>query len=242
MADPLILIPARMAASRLPGKPLVDIHGHPMIAWMVAIGRAAGVGPVAVACAEPEIAAAATAAGASAVLTDPNLPSGTDRIAAALASLDPDGRHEVIVNLQGDMPTFAPADLARAVQALQDADIATLVSPSDDPADQDNPNLVKAVCAADGRCLYFSRAGVPHGPGPLLRHVGIYVYRRAALDRFVAAPPSPLELRERLEQLRALEIGLKIRADQVSDFPKGVDGPADLEAARQHLQGRTLPA
>jgi 3-deoxy-manno-octulosonate cytidylyltransferase (CMP-KDO synthetase) len=230
-----------MAASRLPGKPLADIHGHPMISWMVAIGRAAGVGPVAVACAEREIAAAAEAAGATAVLTAPSLPSGTDRIAAALAQIDPEGRHDVIVNLQGDMPTFAPEDLARAVAALHAADIATLVSPSADPSDRENPNLVKAVCTDDGRCLYFSRACVPHGPGPLLRHVGIYVYRREALERFVAAPPTPLEQRERLEQLRALELGLDIRADSIADFPKGVDGPADLDAARQALAGRPLP-
>jgi 3-deoxy-manno-octulosonate cytidylyltransferase (CMP-KDO synthetase) len=140
------------------------------------------------------------------------------------------------VNLQGDMPTMRAEDVAKAVAALRDgADIATLVSPSNDPADRDNPNVVKAIRAADGRCLYFTRSAAPHGDGPIERHVGIYVYRRDALARFVAAPPSPLEQREKLEQLRALEMGMMIRADAITDFPKGVDSPPDLEAARRVL-------
>lgn len=236
---PLIVIPARMAATRLPGKPLADIAGKPMIAWMVEIARAAGAGPVVVAAAEEEIAAAARAVGAEAVLTDPALPSGTDRVHAAAVAFDTAGAHDVIVNLQGDIPTMNPADISRGIAALRDgADIATLVSPSDDPADRDNPNIPKAIVAADGRCLYFTRAGAPTGDGPVMRHLGIYVFRRAALARFVDAPPSPLELREKLEQLRALEMGMTIRAGVTDDFPKGVDSPADLEAARKILSAR----
>lgn len=237
--SPVIVIPARMASTRLPGKPLADIHGRPMIAWMVEIGRTANAGPVLVAAAEPEIAEAARTAGGEAVLTDPALPSGSDRMHAALEAFDPGGRYDVAVNLQGDMPTMRAADIARAVAVLaRGGDIATLVSPSSDPADRDNPNVVKAIRAADGRCLAFTRAPAPWGDGPVMRHVGIYVYRREALARFVAAPPSPLELREKLEQLRALEMGMTIMADVVDDFPKGVDSPADLEAARALLARR----
>jgi 3-deoxy-manno-octulosonate cytidylyltransferase (CMP-KDO synthetase) len=210
-----------------------------MIAWMVDIARAANAGPVLVAAAEEEVAEAALKAGANVTLTDPNLPSGSDRVFAALQAFDPDGRFDVVVNLQGDMPTMRAADVARAVAALRDgADIATLVSPSTDDEERNNPNLVKAIRAADGRCLYFTRSPAPHGEGPIERHVGIYVYRRDALARFVAAPPSPLELREKLEQLRALEMGMTIRADAIEDFPKGVDSPPDLEAARNVLAGR----
>lgn len=238
----LIVIPARMAAARLPGKPLADIAGRPMIAWMAALALAAEAGPVLVAAAEPEIAKAAEAAGAAALLTDPALPSGTDRVAAAAAAFDPEGRHDVIVNLQGDMPTMRPLDVARAIAALDArAEIATLVSPSSNPADRDDPNVVKAIRAADGRCLYFTRAPAPSGEGPVLRHLGVYVYRRAALKRFVAAPPSPLEKREKLEQLRALEMGMTIVADETDDFPKGVDSPADLENARRLLAARQRP-
>lgn len=247
MTVPLIVIPARMAASRLPGKPLADIGGAPMIARCVEAALAAGVGPVAVAAGEPEIAAAAQAAGARAALTDPDLPSGTDRVWAALRKLDPEGAHDVIVNVQGDMPTLDPALIAAAVRVLAEspaASIATLVAPSDDPADRDNPNLVKAIVSwagpDRGRCLYFTRAPAPWGEGPVMRHVGLYAYRRAALAAFVAAPPSPLEMREKLEQLRALEMGLVIEAGRVDEFPKGVDSPADLEAARAWFreQGR----
>lgn len=235
----VVVIPARMASTRLPGKPLADILGRPMIAWMVDIARDANAGPVLVAAAEEDIAEAALRAGANVTLTDPDLPSGSDRVHAALEAFDPERRYDIAVNLQGDMPTMAAADVARAVTALKaSADIATLVSPSADPADRDNPNVVKAIRAADGRCLAFTRAPAPWGEGPIERHVGVYVYRRAALARFVAAPPSPLELREKLEQLRALEMGMSIYADAVEAFPKGVDSPADLEAARQVLSGR----
>lgn len=233
----VVVIPARLASTRLPNKPLADIHGRPMIAWMVEIARAANAGPVLVAAAEEEVAEAALKAGANVTLTDPDLPSGSDRVYAALQAFDPEGRFDVVVNLQGDMPTMRAADVARAVAALRDgADIATLVSPSSDDEERNNPNLVKAIRAADGRCLYFTRSPAPHGEGPIERHVGIYVYTRDALARFVAAPPSPLELREKLEQLRALEMGMMIRADAIEDFPKGVDSPPDLEAARKVLQ------
>jgi 3-deoxy-manno-octulosonate cytidylyltransferase (CMP-KDO synthetase) len=235
----VIVIPARMASTRLPGKPLADIAGRPMIAWMVALARAANAGPVLVAAAETEVAEAARRAGARGVMTDPDLPSGSDRVHAALDAFDPQRRFDVAVNLQGDMPTMHGEDVAKAVAALRhDADIATLVSPSNDPSDRDNPNVVKAIRAGDGRCLYFTRAPAPWGEGPVERHVGIYVYRRDALARFVAAPPSALELREKLEQMRALEMGMIIRADRIADFPKGVDSPEDLEAARRLLTAR----
>lgn len=237
--NPIVVIPARMASVRLPGKPLADLGGRPMIAWVIELARRAAVGPVLVAAGEAQIADAARAAGAEAVLTDPALPSGSDRMHAALAAFDPHCAHDVAVNLQGDMPTMRAADVARAVAALTPAaDIATLVSPSTDPADRDNANVVKAIRAEDGRCLAFTRAPAPWGEGPVLRHVGIYVFRRHALARFVAAPPSPLEQREKLEQMRALEMGMTIYADVVEDFPKGVDSPADLDAARAILAER----
>jgi 3-deoxy-manno-octulosonate cytidylyltransferase (CMP-KDO synthetase) len=235
----VVVIPARMASTRLPGKPLADIHGRPMIAWMVELAQRAHAGPVLVAAAEPEVAAAARAAGAEVAMTDPDLPSGSDRVHAALQAFDPGGAYDVAVNLQGDMPTMRAEDLAKALAALRDgADIATLVSPSTDASERENPNVVKAIRAADGRCLAFTRAPAPWGDGPIERHVGIYVYKRDALARFVAAPPSKLELREKLEQLRALEMGMRIRADAISDFPKGVDSPPDLEAARAVLAKR----
>ena len=235
MPNVLIVIPARMASSRLPGKPLAEIHGRPMIAWVADAAKAADAGAVLVAAAEPEIAEAARAAGVEAVLTDPDLPSGSDRIHAAAAAFDPDGRFDVIVNVQGDMPTMPPSFVTSAIAALGEAEIATLVSPSSDPADRNNPNVVKAIMAADGRCLAFTRAPAPWGDGPVMRHVGLYVYRRDALARFVAAAPSPLELREKLEQMRALEMGMTIRAGVVDEFPKGVDSPPDLELARAFL-------
>lgn len=237
--NPVIVIPARMASTRLPGKPLADIHGRPMIAWVVELAQKAATGPVLVAAAEEEVAEAALRAGANVSLTDPDLPSGSDRVHAALDAFDPERRFDVAVNLQGDMPTMRPDDVARAVAALKSgADIATLVSPSNDDAERANPNVVKAIRAADGRCLAFTRANAPWGEGPIERHVGVYVYRREALARFVAAPPSPLELREKLEQLRALEMGMNIYADAITDFPKGVDSSPDLEAARAALAPR----
>ncbi|HYD28141.1 3-deoxy-manno-octulosonate cytidylyltransferase [Brevundimonas sp.] len=237
--NPLVLIPARMAATRLPGKPLADIGGQPMIvrAWR----RATESGlPVAVAAGDPEIVAAIEAAGGVAVLTDPDLPSGSDRIRAALDAIDPDGAHDAVINLQGDMP-FADPGLATACAALLHGepacDIATLVAPEADPSDRTNPDVVKAILALPegerhGRALYFTRSTL-YGDGPVWRHVGLYGYRRAALERFCAAPPSPLERREKLEQLRALEMGLQIWAAVIDEAPLSVDSPADLEAARR---------
>lgn len=236
--NPLIMIPARMAATRLPGKPLADIGGKPMIvrAWEQA--SASGF-RVVVAAGDAEIVAAVEAAGGQAILTDPDLPSGSDRIRAAVEAVDPAGDHEVVINIQGDMP-FADPGLARACADLlareAECDIATLVALEADASDRTNPDVVKAVLAlkegADsGRALYFTRSTL-YGDGPVWRHVGIYGYRREALMRFCAAPPSPLEKREKLEQLRALEMGLQIWAAVIVEAPLSVDNPADLEAAR----------
>lgn len=234
-----MVIPARMAATRLPGKPLADIGGVPMIVRVLRQAEAAGVGRVAVAAGDSEIAEAVRAAGGHAVLTDPNLPSGSDRILAALAELDPGRRHETVINLQGDMPFVDPEVLAACARLLAagDCDIATVVAPEGSPGDRTNPDVVKAVLAmaADGRsgrALYFTRSTL-HGQGSIWRHIGIYGYRREALERFNAAPPSPLELREKLEQLRAIELGMTIRAAVVARAPISVDTPADLEAARR---------
>lgn len=238
----VILIPARMASTRLPGKPLADIAGVPMIVQVWRRAMEAGLGPVHVACAEAEIAAAVRAAGGMAVETDPNHPSGSDRIAEALARIDPDRRFDVVVNLQGDLPTIDPAIVRAVATPLADPaiDIATLVTEIHDPAEAANPNVVKAVVAfapgADtGLALYFSRNAVPAGPGPLWHHIGIYAYRRDALAQFVALPPGVLEQREKLEQLRALEAGMRIAAVRVDTLPLGVDTPADLARARAIL-------
>ena len=240
MSLPIIIIPARLAASRLPGKPLADIEGKPMIVRVIERAQLAGLGEIVVAAGDLAILEPAQRAGAIAIMTDPNLPSGSDRIYSALLKLDPDGKFDPIINLQGDMPTLDPALISAALAALEaypDADLATLVSPSTDPAERADPNLVKAIVSAEagattGRCFYFTRADAPTGEGPIMRHIGLYVWRRAALARFVAAPPSPLELREKLEQLRALEMGMTIVAGIVDDFPKGVDTPEHLESAR----------
>lgn len=231
---PIILIPARMAATRLPGKPLEDINGRPMIAHVIDRALEAGIGPVAVAAAEQEVADAATAAGAIGIVTDPELPSGSDRIMAALREMDPNRAYSIVVNVQGDLPTISPQSIQAALKPLEDADvdIATLVAEITREEERDNPNVVKAILAANGRALYFTRATAPTGPGPLWHHIGLYAYRRAALERFVSLPPSPLEQRERLEQLRALEAGMIIAAAEVDDPPLGVDGPDDLERAR----------
>jgi len=243
--NPIVLIPARMAATRLPGKPLADIGGVPMIVRVMRQAQAADIGPVAVAAGDSEIVAAVEAAGGRAVLTDPDLPSGSDRILAALAELDPAGSHDVVVNLQGDMPFVAPGVLAACTRLLADepaCDIATAVAPEASAADRANPDVVKAVLTLSpggraGRALYFTRSTL-YGDQPVWRHIGIYGYRRAALERFNAAPPSPLETREKLEQLRAMELGLSIWAAVAADAPISVDNPADLERAREYA--RTL--
>jgi 3-deoxy-manno-octulosonate cytidylyltransferase (CMP-KDO synthetase) len=239
---PILVIPARMAATRLPGKPLADIRGRPMIAHVIDRAREAGIGPVAVAAGEEEIAAAARAAGAQAVLVADDVPSGTDRVQRAMAALDPEGRHDVVVNLQGDFPTIAPETLRAVLEPLADpgVDIGTLVCPIADEAEANTASFVKAACAFQGGsrvapALYFSRLPIPWGEGPRWHHIGVYAYRRAALDRFVALPASPLELRERLEQLRALEAGMRIAAARVDHGPFGVDTPEDLDRARALL-------
>jgi 3-deoxy-manno-octulosonate cytidylyltransferase (CMP-KDO synthetase) len=237
--NPIVLIPARLAASRLPGKPLADIGGAPMIVRVLRQAQAAGVGPVAVAAGDPEIVEAVEAAGGRAVLTDPDLPSGSDRILAALDVLDPARERDVIINLQGDMPFVEPAVITACASLLAErpeCDIATLVAPEATPADRSNPDVVKAVLAMPpgdriGRALYFTRSTL-YGDAPVWRHVGIYGYRREALERFNAAPPSPLERREKLEQLRAMELGLSIWAAVADAAPISVDTPADLAAAR----------
>ena len=239
--NPIVLIPARMAAARLPGMPLADIGGVPMIVRVLNQALKAGIGPVAVAAGDAEIAEAIRAAGGIAVLTDPELPSGSDRILAALAQLDPGRQHDVVINLQGDMPFVDPAvlsDCARVLKEFDDADIATVVAPEGSPADRANPDVVKAVLAMEadgksGRALYFTRSTL-YGDAPVWRHIGIYGYRRAALEAFNAASPSPLEKREKLEQLRAMELGLTIRAAVAAEAPISVDNPSDLEAAKQH--------
>jgi 3-deoxy-manno-octulosonate cytidylyltransferase (CMP-KDO synthetase) len=242
VSRPIVLIPARLASTRLPDKPLADINGVPMIVRVWQRAMAADIGPVAVAAAEPEIVSAVEAAGGRAVLTDPALPSGSDRIHAALGLLDPDGRHDAVVNLQGDLPAIDPAALRTVLAALAPGvDIATLAAEIAEERERTDPNVVKAVLALPpgarcGRALYFTRATAPTGPGPLWHHIGIYAYRRAALARFVSLPPSPLELRERLEQLRALEAGMRIDAAIVDTIPHGVDTPADLERVRLMLQ------
>jgi len=240
----VIVIPARMSSTRLPGKPLADIGGEPMIVHVWRRAVAAASGPVLVAVAEAEIAAAITRAGGEAVLTAPDLPSGSDRVQAALARFDPDRRFDQVVNLQGDLPALDPAAIATVLRVLAEsgADIATLVAPITDPAERDDPNCVKAVVsfppeARSGRALWFTRLAAPGGDGPLWHHIGIYGYRRAALERFVGLAPAPLEQRERLEQLRALEAGMTIAAARVDSVPLGVDTPADLARIRRMLVG-----
>jgi 3-deoxy-manno-octulosonate cytidylyltransferase (CMP-KDO synthetase) len=241
--NPIVLIPARMAATRLPDKPLADIGGLPMIVRVLRQAEAAGVGPVAVAAGDPEIVEAVIAAGGRAVLTDPALPSGSDRIQAALEALDPGGAHDAVINLQGDMP-FVPASIIAACAALlagePSCDVATVVAAEASPADRSSPDVVKAVLAlpagaTSGRALYFTRSTL-YGDAPIWRHVGIYGYRRAALERFNTAPPSPLERREKLEQLRGLEMGLSYWAAVADEAPISVDNPADLEAARAYAK------
>jgi 3-deoxy-manno-octulosonate cytidylyltransferase (CMP-KDO synthetase) len=238
--NPIIIIPARLAATRLPGKPLALIGGVPMIVHVLRRAMEAGIGPVIVACGDSAIADAVRGAGGRAEMTDPGLPSGSDRVHAALARIDPEGAHDVVINLQGDLPDLPPAHLRAVLAPLADdaCDIATLVAPVATADEAAAPSVVKAVCAfAPGaevtRALYFSRAAVPAGEGPLWHHIGIYAYRRAALGRFVALPPSPLELREKLEQLRALEAGMVIGVARVPCAPFGVDTPADLARARR---------
>ncbi|MBM3488628.1 MAG: 3-deoxy-manno-octulosonate cytidylyltransferase [Alphaproteobacteria bacterium] len=241
-ARPIVVIPARLAATRLPDKPLADIHGVPMIVHVLRRAVEADVGPILVAAGDAAIVEAVAAAGGHAVLTDPALPSGSDRVHAALERIDPGRRHDVVVNLQGDLPTIDPALIRAALAPLDDpaVDIATLAAAIGEARERTDPNVVKAVIALApgariGRALYFSRATVPSGDGPLYHHIGLYAFRRAALARFVALPQGALERRERLEQLRALENGMRIDVACVDTVPLGVDTSADLDRARAML-------
>jgi 3-deoxy-manno-octulosonate cytidylyltransferase (CMP-KDO synthetase) len=245
MADVLILIPARMASTRLPGKPLADIAGAPMIVHVLRRAQAAAVGAVVVATDSADIAAAVERSGGRAVMTRADHASGSDRIFEALGKLDPGRGAKIIVNVQGDLPTLSPGHIAAALGPLADdaVDIATLAAEIRQPGERDNPNVVKVVGSAVApsrlRALYFTRATAPAGEGPLYHHIGLYAFRRAALERFVALPPSPLERREKLEQLRALEAGMRIDVTIVDTVPFGVDTPEDLETARAMLTSRT---
>jgi len=233
--NPIIIIPARLKAERLPGKPLADIHGKPMIVRVAERATKAGIGPVVVAAAEQEIADVVIQAGFAAVLTDPSLPSGTDRIFAGWQKIDPLGKHDVIINLQGDLPTIEPEIIKEILPPLtRGADISTLITKAR-LGEENNPNIVKAVVTDKGRALYFSRSRVPHGDGPFYHHMGIYAYAREALEKFVTLPQTPLEKRERLEQLRALENDMRIDAVLVNAAPLGVDTQEDLETARRML-------
>jgi 3-deoxy-manno-octulosonate cytidylyltransferase (CMP-KDO synthetase) len=237
----LILIPARMASTRLPGKPLLDIAGEPMIVHVMRRAQAARLGEVVVATDSEVIAACVEKAGGRAVMTRADHVSGSDRIFEALQVADPQRRDAIIVNVQGDLPTLAPSDIAAAIGPLADpaVDIATLAAEITRADERTDPNVVKLVGTPVAgrrlRALYFTRAAAPAGDGPLYHHIGLYAFRRAALARFVALPPSPLEQREKLEQLRALEAGMRIDATIVDSAPLGVDTPADLERAREIL-------
>lgn len=246
---PIVAIPARLAATRLPDKPLADIAGAAMIVHVWRRAREAGIGPVVVACDDARVAEAVQAAGGEAVLTDAGVPSGSDRVHQAVERLDPGGRHDVVVNLQGDLPTVEPAAIRAALAPLaaEGVDIATIAAPITNPAERQDPNVVKVAAAfpagaAAARALYFSRCPVPWDGGeaarPLYHHIGVYAYRRAALRRFVALPPGLLEQRERLEQLRALEAGMRIDVGLVDTVPLGVDTPADLARVRDILGAR----
>jgi 3-deoxy-manno-octulosonate cytidylyltransferase (CMP-KDO synthetase) len=243
--DVLVLIPARMASLRLPGKPLAEIAGQPMIVHVLRRAEAAELGPVVVATDSEAIATAVEKAGGRALMTRADHASGSDRIFEALQVADPEGRAAIVVNVQGDLPTLVPADLRAVLGPLADpaVDIATLAAEIHKPEERTNPNVVKVVgspvAAGRLRALYFTRATAPHGDGPLYHHIGLYAYRRAALERFVALPPSPLEQRERLEQLRALEAGMRLDVVVVDSVPLGVDTPEDLATARQMLAQST---
>ena len=237
----LVVIPARMASTRLPGKPLADIAGEPMIVHVMRRAQAAEIGPVVIATDSEVIAACVEKAGGRAVMTRADHTSGSDRIFEALQAADPERRAEIVVNVQGDLPTLAPSDVAAAIEPLADraVDIGTLAAEITRADERTNPNVVKVVGTPIGakrlRALYFTRATAPWGTGALYHHIGIYAYRRAALARFVALPPSVLEQREKLEQLRALEAGMRIDVTIVDSVPLGVDTPKDLERAREML-------
>lgn len=236
---PILMIPARMGARRLPGKPLALIGGVPMIVQVMRRAQESGLGRVVVACAESEIAEAVKKAGGEAVLTDPGLPTGSDRIWAALQTVDVDEKHDAIINVQGDVPTIDPGAIKKTFALLEngDVDIATAIALITDEREKKSPHLVKAVMEMkegekSGKALYFTREVAPPGAGAVYGHIGLYAYRRKALEAFVKSPQSAMEAREGLEQLRALALGLRIDAVLVDSFPLGVDTPEDLEKAR----------
>jgi 3-deoxy-manno-octulosonate cytidylyltransferase (CMP-KDO synthetase) len=240
--NPIVVIPARLAATRFPDKPLADLLGEPMIVHVWRRAVEADVGPVVVACGDAAIADAIREAGGEAVMTDPDLASGSDRVHQAVERFDSEGQHDAVINVQGDLPTVDPEIITAALDALNEpgVDISTLAAVISDARERTDPNVVKAVLAltdgaTTGRALYFSRATVPAGDGPLYHHIGLYAFRRAALSRFVSLPESPLEQRERLEQLRALEAGMRIDVALVDTVPLGVDTPDDLTRARSIL-------
>ena len=234
---PIIIIPARMASTRLPDKPLALIGGLPMVVQVAARAVQSGVGKVVVACDGVAIATAVehSGLGVETVITPPDLPSGSDRIFQALQKIDPRRQHDVVINVQGDMPTLDPAIVGKVLGVLENpqVDIATLAAVIMDEREKTDPAVVK-IAMAGSRALYFSRATIPHGEGVHYHHIGIYAYRRASLEKFVALPPSPLEKREKLEQLRALEAGMRIDVAVVDAVPLGVDTPETLAKARKH--------
>ena len=242
MAPNLIVIPARLKATRLPDKPLADIAGEPMIVHVWRRAVEAECGPVVVVADDEAICEAVRLAGGEALMTRPDHVSGSDRIFEAVSRIDPKGEIETIVNLQGDLPTLDPLLVRACLAALDDnaADIGTIAAEITRDEERTDPNVVKVVGSPLGpralRALYFTRAAAPYGDGPLYHHIGLYAYRRAALERFVHLPPSPLELREKLEQLRALEAGMRIDVTIVDSVPLGVDTPQDLETARKMLR------
>jgi len=244
-AKTLVLIPARMASTRLPGKPLADICGLPMIVQVAHRAREADVGRIIVAVDDPRTFDAVSDAGFEVVMTRVDHPSGSDRIYEALLKADPDRAIETVINVQGDLPTIEPDTIRAALRPLENpaTDIATLTVEITDEEEKTNPNVVKVVGSPISetrlRALYFTRATAPYGAGPLYHHIGLYAYRRAALEKFVSLPPSPLEKRESLEQLRVLEAGLRIDVEIVKSIPLGVDTPADLEKARRILVAKT---
>jgi 3-deoxy-manno-octulosonate cytidylyltransferase (CMP-KDO synthetase) len=242
MSSPIVLIPARMASVRLPGKPLADICGEPMIVHVWRRAIEADVGPVAIATDSAEVASAVESVGGRAVMTSGTHQSGSDRIHEAIERLDPERRHDMVVNIQGDLPTIGPGPVRATLATLDEAaaDIGTIAARIRRVEERDDPNVVKVIGStiAPGRmrALYFTRATAPSGEGPLYHHIGLYAYRRAALQRFVRLPPSPLETRERLEQLRALEAGMRIDVTEVDAVPLGVDTPHELERARELMR------
>lgn len=242
MTAALVIIPARLAATRLPRKPLADIGGKPMIVRVLDQARNADIGPVTVACDNQDVADAVRDHGGNAVMTDPDHASGSDRIQEAAERVDPDGKFDYILNVQGDVPLIEPEAIRAAFAPLSIAEVSigTIMTELKDLEFRDNPNFVKAVTTPNGqghhRALYFTRATAPHGDGPLFHHIGIYAYRREALAKFVQMPPSPLEMREKLEQLRALEAGMRIDVSIIDSAPMDVNTPEDLERARAAYQ------